>query len=154
MNELGNWITDHQWVAWVGGAVVLSIIELMSMDLVLLMFALGALAAALIAGFGGPLWLAVLIFAGVSLGLLFFARPSIVARLHDGPTLTQGHQALVGRIGEVVERVDWQGGRIQLASEIWSARTESKSESFEAGMDVLVMHIDGATAVVTRKATS
>lgn len=153
MNELGNWMGDQQWLAWVGGAVVLSIIELLSMDLVLLMFALGALAAAVVAGFGGPLWLAVLIFGGVSLGLLFFARPAFVAKLHQGPTLTQGHQALVGHTGVVVERVDWQGGRIQLASEIWSARTESTSESFDTGTDVLVMLIDGATAVVTRKAT-
>lgn len=154
MNELGNWITDHQWVAWVGGAVLLSIIELMSMDLVLLMFALGALAAAVVAGFGGPLWLAVLVFVAVSLLLLFVARPSMVAKLHDGPTLTQGHNNLVGHTAVVIDKVDWRGGRVELARENWSARTASEDESFEAGTDVLVTHIDGATAVVTRKATS
>lgn len=154
VNDLGNWISDHPWVAWAGLAVVLSVLELMSLDLVLLMFALGALGGALVAGFGGPFWLSILVFGIISLALLFVARPSIVAKLHDGPTLTQGHQALVGRVAVVIEPVTWRGGRVQLASENWSARTASENESFEAGTDVLVTQIDGATAVVTRKATS
>lgn len=154
MDDLGNWISDHQWVAWVGGAVALSVIELMSLDLVLLMFALGALAAALVAGFGGPLWLAILVFVAVSLLLLFVARPTMVARLHAGPTLTQGHNNLVGRTAVVIDRVDWRSGRVELARENWSARSASEDESFEAGTDVLVTQIDGATAVVTGKATS
>ena len=154
MNDLGNWISDHQWAAWVGAALILSIVEMLSLDLVLLMFALGALAAAVVAGLGAPPFVAVIVFAVASIGLLFFARPSIVARLHDGPTLTSGHQALIGRIAVVVEPVTWQGGRVQLASEIWSARTPTESESFEAGTDVLVTQIDGATAIVTGKATS
>lgn len=154
MSDLGNWIGDHQWAAWVGAALILSTIEVLSLDLVLLMFALGALSAAVVAAFGAPAWAAVLVFAAASVGLLFFARPSIVARLHDGPTLQSGHQALIGHIAVVVEKVDWQGGRVQLSSEIWSARTASETESFEAGTDVLVTQIDGATAIVTGKATS
>jgi len=154
VNDLGNWISDQPWVAWVGLAVVLSVLELLSLDLVLLMFALGALGAAVVAGFGGPFWLSILVFGVVSLALLFAARPSIVAKLHDGPTLKQGHQALVGRVAVVVEPVTWQSGRVQLASEMWSARTATEAESFDTGMDVLVTKIDGATVIVTGKATS
>ncbi len=153
MNDLGNWISDHPWAAWIAAAIILSIVELLSLDLVLLMFALAALAAAVFAAAGAPVWVCVIVFAIASVGLLGFARPKFVARLHDGPTLTSGHQALVGRIGVVIEAVTWQGGRIQLASEIWSARTPVEGESFEAGTDVLVTQIDGATAIVTGKAT-
>ncbi len=152
MNDLGNWISDHAWVAWVGGAVLLSVVELVSLDLVLLMFALGALAAAVVAALGAPLWVCILVFAAVSTFLLFFARPSIVAKLHDGPTLTQGHNNLLGRTAVVIDRVDWRGGRVELASENWSARTVTEGESYEAGTEVLVSEIDGATAVVTGKA--
>lgn len=152
MNDLGNWISEHQWAAWIGAAIILSIVELLSLDLVLLMFALAALVAAVAAAFGAPVWVCVIVFALASIGLLGFARPKFVARLHAGPTLTSGHQALVGRIGVVVEPVTWQGGRIQLASEIWSARTPSEDESLAAGTDVLVTQIDGATAIVTGKA--
>lgn len=154
MNDVFGWIGDHQWVSWVGAAVALSVVEMMSLDLVLLMFALGALAAAVVAGLGAPLWAAILVFAAVSTALLLFARPSMVAKLHQGPTLRSGHEALVGRIGVVIERVDWHEGRIQLASEVWSARSGTETESFEAGTDVLVTQIDGATAVVTGKAAS
>src|SRR5882757_8048498 len=117
-----DWLSDHAWASWIGLAVVLALVELMSLDLVLLMFAIGALAAAVVAGFGAPLWAAVLVFAAVSLGLLFFVRPSVVAKLHAGPTLTSGHDALIGRTGVVAEPVDSHGGRIKLAGEVWSAR--------------------------------
>ena len=152
MNDLGNWINDHQWAAWIGAAIILSIVELLSLDLVLLMFAIAALAAAVFAAFGAPVWLCVVVFALASIGLLGFARPKFVEKLHSGPTLTSGHQALIGRTAVVVETVTWQGGRVQLASEIWSARTPTESESFEAGTDVLVTQIDGATVIVTGKA--
>ena len=45
-----DWIRDHAAATWIGIAVVLAIVEMLSLDLVLLMFALGALAAAVAAG--------------------------------------------------------------------------------------------------------
>lgn len=146
-----DWIRDHAAATWIGIAVVLAIVEMMSLDLVLLMFALGALAAAVAAGLGAPVWVAVLTFALVALGLLFFVRPPMVARLHAGPTLTTGHESLVGRTAVVAEPVDKHGGRVKLSGEIWSARAESETDSFDTGTEVHVTRIDGATAVVTTK---
>lgn len=146
-----DWMSDHAWATWIGLAVILALVELMSLDLVLLMFAFGALAAAVVAGFGAPVWVAVLVFAAVSLGLLFFVRPSVVARLHAGPTLTSGHDALIGRSAVVAEPVDSRGGRIKLAGEVWSARSALDTAVFDTGTEVLVARIDGATAVVTTK---
>ena len=145
-----DWLVDHAWVTWVGIAVVLAVVELMSLDLVLLMFALGALGAAVAAGLGGPVWLALLVFAVVSTALLFLVRPPLVERLHAGPTLQTGHQNLVGRDALVIEPVDSRSGRVKLASEVWSARTDG-GESFDTGAEVHVIRIDGATAVVTGK---
>ncbi len=148
-----DWIRDHAAAAWIGVAVVLAIVEMMSLDLVLLMFALGALAAAVTAGLGAPLWAAILVFAAVAMGLLFFVRPPMVARLHAGPTLATGHEALVGRSAVVAEPVDKHGGRIKLSGEVWAARADSSDASFDTGTEVLVTRIDGATAVVTTKET-
>ena len=145
-----DWLSDHAWVGWVGIAVVLSVVELLSLDLVLLMFAIGALGAAIVAGLGGPLWLAILVFAAVSVAFLFLVRPPLVQRLHAGPTLQTGHQNLVGRDALVLEPVDSRSGRVQLAGEVWSARTDG-GESFDTGLEVNVIRIDGATAVVTGK---
>lgn len=146
-----DWIRDHAAATWIGVAVVLALVEMMSLDLVLLMFAIGALAAAVSAGFGAPLWVAILVFALVSLAGLLLVRPPVVARLHAGPTLTSGHDALVGKSAVVAEPVDKHGGRVKLSGEIWSARAASESESFDTGTEVLVTRIDGATAVVTTK---
>ncbi|MGJ9412430.1 NfeD family protein [Aeromicrobium sp. CF4.19] len=145
-----EWLSENVWVVWIGLAVVLAVAEMMSMDLVLLMFALAALAAAVVSGFGGPLWLALLVFGAVAVGLLYFARPPMVARLHQGPTLTTGHHALVGRTALVAEPVGVHGGRVELAGEIWSARTEASTE-LPVGSEVVVTRIDGATAVVTSR---
>lgn len=144
-----DWIKDNAWAAWLGLASVLAIVEMLSLDLVLLMFAVGALAAAVAAGFGAPVWIALPVFAIVSLLLLFLVRPPVVNKLHAGPTLTTGHGNLVGRVGLVVEPVDERVGRIQLAGELWSARSPRYEGPFDTGTEVLVTQIDGATAVVT-----
>jgi membrane protein implicated in regulation of membrane protease activity len=146
-----DWMQDHPAATWLGLAVVLAVVEVFSLDLVLLMFALGAVGGSIAAGFGAPLWLAILIFAVVSVAFLSFVRPPIVHRLHAGPTLTTGHAALVGRSAVVLEPVDKRNGRIQLAGEVWSARTADEHDMFETGTEVLVTRIDGATAVVTTK---
>ncbi|KQX75936.1 MULTISPECIES: NfeD family protein [Aeromicrobium] len=143
-----DWIRDHAWATWLGLAVVLAVVEMLSLDLVLLMFAVGALAAAAAAGLGAPIWITLPIFAIVSLLLLFLVRPSVVAKLHAGPTLQTGHVNLVGATAVVVEPVDGRSGRIQLRGELWSARA-AHDLVFDTGDDVLVTQIDGATAVVT-----
>jgi membrane protein implicated in regulation of membrane protease activity len=145
-----DWLSDHAWVGWLGLAVILSVVELMSLDLVLLMFALGAVGGAVVAGLGGPLWLAILVFVVVSLVLLFLVRPPLVERLHAGPTLQTGHQNLVGREALVTEPVDSRSGRVHLAGELWSARADG-DETIDTGAEVHVIRIDGATAVVTAK---
>lgn len=153
MSDLSDMINENPWIVWVAIGVVLAVAELISLDLVLLMFALGALAAAVASALGAPLWGAILVVGLVSIALLFFVRPPMVRRLHNGPTLMSGHQALVGRVGIVVEPVAEFGGRIQLSGELWSARSATKAEHFEPGTEVLITAIDGATAVVTMKET-
>lgn len=145
-----EWLSDNAWVAWVGVAVLLAVAELMSLDLVLVMFALGALAGAVAAALGAPFWLGLLVFGVVTVGLLYFARPAMARRLHDGPTLVTGVHNLVGHQGVVLEPVDQLSGRVDLAGEVWSARHEG-DQPIQPGARVVVTRIDGATAVVQTK---
>ncbi len=144
---MNDFINDYGWVVWLAIALLLVIVELVSLDLVLLMFGLGALAAAAATAAGIPFIVAAIVFAVVSVALLFLLRPPLVAKLHSGPTLTTGHGNLVGTTAVVVEPVDRQGGRVQLSGELWSARTTGDN-AFDTGTEVLVTQIDGATAVV------
>jgi membrane protein implicated in regulation of membrane protease activity len=143
-----DWIAEHAALAWLTGAVLLAVVELLSLDFVLLMFGLGALAAAIVTFFGAPLWLAVAVFAMVSVALLFLLRPALLHRLHSGPTLATGFSNLVGKDALVLQAVGPRGGRVQIGSDEWSARTNG-TESIDAGAEVRVVSIDGATAVVT-----
>ena len=49
-----------------------------------------------------------------------------------------------------LRRGDPVAGRVKLATEVWTARADG-DESFDTGVEVRVIRIDGATAVVTGK---
>ena len=54
----------------------------------------------------------------------------------------------------VMERVDARTGRVKVRGEIWSARTSRPGTAYQAGTDVVVTAIDGATAVVDEPETT
>nr|WP_157166713.1 NfeD family protein [Streptomyces typhae] len=112
------------------------------------MLAVGAVAAAVTAGLGGDVVLQVVVFAVVSVALIAVVRPIAARHRSQRPELVSGVEALKGRSAVVLERVDANGGRIKLAGEIWSARPLDNEQSYEAGQEVDVVEIDGATAVV------
>jgi membrane protein implicated in regulation of membrane protease activity len=113
------------------------------------MFSVGAVGAAAVAALGGGIVAQVLVFVIVSVALIAVVRPIAARNRAQRPQLASGIDALKGRQAVVLERVDGSGGgRIKLAGEIWSARSYDSSQSFEAGQQVDVVEIDGATAVV------
>ncbi|MCC2333453.1 NfeD family protein [Cellulomonas wangsupingiae] len=137
------------WLWWVGGALTLGILEMLSLDLVLIMFAGGALAGALAYALGAPVAVQILVAALTSTALLVLLRPWLLRHLKGRVTLTETNAAaLVGRSAVVVATVDGTTGRVKLAGEVWSART-ADGGSLPAGATVTVTKIDGATAVVS-----
>jgi membrane protein implicated in regulation of membrane protease activity len=144
-----QFLSDNQWVLWLALSVGLAAAELVSLDLILLMLAVGAMGGAVAAAVHAPEILQVLVALAISLGMLTLVRPSVVRRLHRGPELTTGHAALVGKQAVVLETVDARSGRIKLRGQIWSARSFDESV-IAPGSTVDVYEIDGATAVVYR----
>lgn len=136
------------WVWWLIGAAALGIPLVLTAMPEFGMLSVGAVAGAVTAGLGGGIVLQVVVFAAVSVALIAVVRP-VAARHRAGrPELATGVEALKGRTAVVLERVDASGGRIKLAGEVWSARALDTAQSFEAGREVDVVEIDGATAVV------
>jgi len=137
------------WVLWLIAAGLFAVGEVVSVDLVLLMFAGGALGGAGIALLGGPLALQLLGFVLVSLGLLAVVRPVAKRHLVAGtPGTAVGAAAVVGRTARVTRPVDRHGGRIQLGADEWTARTQHGGETFDVGETVRILQVEGATAVV------
>jgi membrane protein implicated in regulation of membrane protease activity len=143
-----DWVRDHGWQTWLVVSLLLAGAEMTTLDLSLLMLAVGAGAGCVVAAVGFNVVFQVVVAAVVAVALLGLVRPNMVKRLHAGPTLQNGPGALVGKSGLVLERVTAETGRVKLMGEVWSARTLEESATIEPGEKVGVAQIDGATAVV------
>ncbi|MBD8062265.1 NfeD family protein [Oceanitalea stevensii] len=137
------------WLWWLGGALVLGVVEMLTVDLIFLMFAGGALAAGGVAMLGAPLWAQILTFAVVSVVLLAVVRPWALGYLkRSTPDTLTNVAAHVGRSAEVLVDCTDRAGRVKLAGEVWTARAAEPGSLLPTGTTVQVVRIDGATAVV------
>jgi len=144
-----DWLSEHLAGVFLGLAIVFGVAGMFSLDLVLLMLAMGALVGMVAALLGAPGAVAAIVAAAASVGCLALVRPALVKRLHSGPELSLGHGKLVGRQGIVTERITGlEAGQIKLAGEIWTARPYDETLSIEPGSTVEVLEIRGATAYV------
>ncbi|CAM03053.1 membrane protein implicated in regulation of membrane protease activity [Saccharopolyspora erythraea NRRL 2338] len=133
---------------WLIAGVVLIAAEVLSGDFVLVMLGAGALAAAGASALGVPLGLDAAVFAALSLGLIFLARPALKRRMRVEHELKTNVDALVGHKAVVESTVDAHGGRVRIGGELWSARAFDETQVMHSGQTVTVMEISGATAVV------
>lgn len=138
------------WLLWLGAAAGLAILELLSLDLVLLMLAGGALVATLVAIPFDSWVLEAIVALVVSAGMLGLVRPTLVHRLHRGtPELRIGPQRLVGqRCTATTEITAHHPGQILISGEQWTAQPYDDTEVIEPGSTVEVLAIKGATAYV------
>lgn len=138
----------YDWAAWLGLAMVLGIVEVTTLDLTFAMLAVGALA-----GFGTALFIDNLVVEAlvaivVAVAGLAVARPVALRHLRTPLAIRTGTAALTGETGLVLEPVDAHNGRVKVRGEVWSARSYDPSVSIEAGRNVEIVQIDGATVVV------
>jgi len=143
-----DWLSEHAWQAWLVVSLLLAGAEAATLDLTLLMMAVGALAGCGVAVVGLNVIVQVIVAAIVAVGMLAFVRPNVAKRLHAGPSIRTGPAALIGSHAFVLERVTETAGRIKLNGEVWTARSLDESVAIEPGARVSVAQIDGATAVV------
>ncbi|MFE9447407.1 NfeD family protein [Streptomyces sp. NPDC006739] len=136
------------WVWWLVGAAALGIPLVVTAMPEFGMLAVGAIAAAAVAGLGSGLVIQVLTFVVVSVALIAVVRPIAARHGRQRPQLATGIDALKGKQAVVTERVDGSGGRIKLAGEIWSARSLDTDRAYDVGQEVDVVEIEGATAIV------
>ncbi|MCW2703298.1 MAG: uncharacterized protein JWQ37_1293 [Blastococcus sp.] len=137
------------WLLWLIAAGLFAAGEVVSLDLVLLMFAGGALGGTAVALVGGTTVLQMVAFIVISGVLLALVRP--IARRHlteRTPLQLDGVDNLIGRTAKVTREIDSSSGRIRMGADEWSARTQHSGESFAVGETVRILQVDGATAVV------
>ena len=136
-------------ILWFVLAVVFLMIEGGTVMLVSVWFAAGSLVAMLAALLSAPFWLQLILFLGVSAGLLALLRPMVRKYLKPKITATNV-DAVVGSQGYVTETVDNLAatGQVKLGSMPWTARSTDGSP-IEAGTLVRVDRVEGVKAFVT-----
>jgi membrane protein implicated in regulation of membrane protease activity len=140
-------------VVWIVLGVLLAVAEIFTATLFLLMFAVGAFAAAAAAALGAPVPAQALVFAGVSALTVFAIRPAIKRHTLSGLTTGDtpfGNEALQGSSALVLERVDADGGVVKIDGELWRARSFDATQVLAPGERVRVIEVKGATAMVWR----
>jgi membrane protein implicated in regulation of membrane protease activity len=138
-------------ILWLLVAVGLAIAEVFTTTFVLLMFAVGALAAAGAAALDAPLPVQGLVFAAVSTLALFGVRPVLRRHMHlSGADVPMGVAAIEGSTALVLEPVDAEHGVVKIQGETWLARAYDGTQTFDVGEQVRVIEIKGATALVWR----
>lgn len=123
--------------------------EAATVTVISLWFAGGALAAIVASLLGARLWLQVVLFFAVSVGLLLLLRP--ILGKYIKPRLTRTNiDAVIGTQGIVMETIDNVAarGRIKLGAMEWTARSSS-GENIEAGTLAKVEKIEGVKVFVT-----
>jgi membrane protein implicated in regulation of membrane protease activity len=139
------------WVIWAIVTVLLAVGEIFTPGLFFLgPIAVAGLAATIAAALGGPVWLHIVVFGVGSFASVGLLRPVARAHLKMPHAMRTGAAALEGAKAVVLQRVDGRGGRVKIGGEEWSARSYVPDESFDVGMEVEVVQIQGATALVYR----
>jgi membrane protein implicated in regulation of membrane protease activity len=150
--NLTDWLGDNSWAIWLSLAFLLGIAEIMSLDLVLIMLAVGALAGAGVAVIAPSLWwLQILVASGISIMMLLLLRPTLLAKVRNMPGYRSSSAKMVGSSGVATSQIDKAGGEIKVDGQSWSARPYSSDLVIEQGTEIEVYEIDGVIAVVYPK---
>jgi membrane protein implicated in regulation of membrane protease activity len=137
-------------LSWLIFAVALAAAEALTGDMFLLMLGGGALAASVTAWLTDwPILADGAVFLVVLVLLVVLVRPALRQRLTP-KTALMGIRALEGKRAVVVDRVAGDAGQVKLDGQVWTARPLNDGDIYEPGESVTVVHIDGATAVVSR----
>ena len=136
-------------IFWLVILVLLALIEFATMGLTTIWFAGGALVAAVIAAFNGPIWLQVGAFIVVSLVLLIYTRPIAMKYFNVKRTKTNS-ESLIGKQAIVTERIDnLQGiGTVTVNGQEWTARSLQQDVDIEEGAVVEIREIQGVKLIV------
>ncbi len=139
-------------VIWLVSFVLFLIVELVTVSLVSIWFAGGALVAFIVNLLGYGIWIQVGAFFVVSTLLLAITRPLASKFINRGIVKTNIDE-LVGKKVKVVEKVDniENTGKVVLNGVEWTTRSESDDIAFEVGTLVVVKEVKGVKLIVAKQ---
>lgn len=136
---------------WLVAMVACIILEVSTVSLTCIWFALGALAALIASLCGAPLWLQVVWFFVVSILSLIATRP-LVKKFNSKTTPTNADM-VIGQTCVVMEPISnlSETGAVKVGGKVWTARSEDGSV-FAPGECVIAVRIEGVKLIVASPA--
>ena len=138
-------------IVWLLIAVVLGVIEAVTVSLVSIWFAIGALVAIIPAYFGVPIWGQILVFLAASAIAFAFTKRFFkdVVKVKKQPT---NFDSLIGTDGIVTTEINNLDGKgkVYISGLTWSAKA-ADGKNIPEGAVVVARKIEGVTLVVETK---
>ena len=138
-------------IVWLVLMIALVVVEVATLGLVCIWFAIGALFAAIVAVFGGPWWLQLIAFVVVSAVTLIFTKP-IAKKYFTDKIQKTNSEDLIGKKVMITEDVDnIRATGVAVASGLeWTARAKEDSVTFIKGEFALVHAIEGVKLILVK----
>ena len=135
-------------VYWLIASAVFLLVEIMTLGLTSIWFAGGAVVAAIVALFGVPFWVQMLIFIVVTCLLFALTRP-VAKRYLNSKVQKTNTDALIGQTA-LINNMESKG-LVQLNGQDWTARSFEAGEIIPEGSEVIVKEIRGVKLIVERE---
>lgn len=137
---------------WLVILVICLVIEIITLGLTTIWFAIGALASTVGALCGFPLWAQNTVFVVVSFLFLLFTRP-VAVKYFNKDRIRTNAESLIGKVGIVISEIDnLQGiGQITVGGQEWSARSIEEGVTFPVGVVVEIAAIQGVKLMVKER---
>ncbi len=128
--------------------LVLIFIEFVTINLVTLWFACGALISLFVSIYVDSVIVQTLVFIIVSLLSLVLTKP-IVNKLKIKKVIPTNSDRYIGQSGEVIKKITpKEKGEVKVMGTVWAAIS---NETLEVGEDILVEKIDGVKLIVKKE---
>ena len=138
-------------ILWLIVMIGFLIAEALTVGLVGIWFAGGALVAVILSLFEVSPLMQVIVFFAVSICLLVFTRKIFVEKLNTGKENTNV-DALIGETGQVTITINpMEVGQVKLKGQVWSALADDSLLTIEEGTYVTVKAIEGVKLIVIPK---
>ena len=139
-------------LVWLVAMIACIVVELSTVSLTCIWFALGALAALLAGLFGAPFWLQLVWFFVVSILALVVTRP-LVKKFINGKTQPTNADMVIGQSCVVLEPISNLSatGSVKVGGKVWTARS-ANGTVFAPGERVVAVRIEGVKLIVASPA--
>jgi len=135
-------------IGWFIAFIILLIIELATVNLVTIWFAIGAVAAIISTIFTDSIAIQAIVFGVVSLVSLLITKP-LIKKFKGFEVEPTNSDRVIGKTGEVTKKISSNKyGEVKIFGNTWTATSE---EELDVGQKVKVLSIDGVKLIVKKE---